>query len=58
MGQTQQQPTELSGEVIHWLVYQHASTPNSTDLVPSLTLPRTDFKKYQPVTCSNEYELS
>jgi hypothetical protein len=58
MGQTQQQPTEPSGEVIHWLVYQHASTPNSTVLVPSITLPRTDLKKYQPEICSNDYKLS
>jgi len=55
MGQTLQQQTELSGELIHWMVY-HASTPNSIVLVPSFS--RTDFKKYQPDTCSNDYELS
>jgi hypothetical protein len=31
-----------------------ATTPNSTVLVPSITLPRKNFKKYQPDTCSND----
>jgi hypothetical protein len=50
MGQTQQQPTQASGEVIHWLVYHHASTPNSS------------FSSFyyfaQPDICSNDYKLS